>query len=499
MISARAGLPVRAARTALAAIPAVALLALVGCASIGGRGAGGAEAERPPVITGADALRRLSYPTLRFRPPEPERFQLSNGVTVLFLPDSTLPLFDVFVNLRGGYSFFDRADFAAGSALLSLMRNGGTESLTPDSLDALLEFHALSLNASTDGSRILLGVRGLRRHLDLAMDVWGQILLHPRFDPAAIERWRVRELEATRHLGDFPGTLAVAEFNRIVYGEHPTGWMLTEEDLAPARLERRRMLELHARIACPEAAVIGAAGALTRAELEEALERALAGWAPCGQLLEPPPPPVVQKGPAVYVIPKRLAQSTIVVGQPGRVLLADSPDYYASRVANWVIGGSGPTSRLEARLRGEEGLAYSASTVWGVAREHERIFGAITHTRAESTVGTTELVLGTLREALADPPTRDEVALARESIVNGFVFGFGSSAQVVARQVSYIVDDLPADWMDRYISGIARVDRRQVASVLSSLDPLAFTVLIVGDTTAFNPAALGPYQILPPR
>jgi hypothetical protein len=107
-------------------------------------------------------------------------------------------------------------------------------------------------------------------------------------------------------------------------------------------------------------------------------------------------------------------------------------------------------------------------------------------------------VLGTLREALAEPPTRDEVALARESIVNGFVFGFGSSAQIVARQVSYIVDDLPATgWTAT--SGIARVDRRQVASVLSSLDPLAFTVLIVGDTTAFNPAALGPYQILPPR
>jgi zinc protease len=244
--------------------------------------------------------------------------------------------------------------------------------------------------------------------------------------------------------------------------------------------------------------VIGAAGAITREELEAVLEAALSGWRPCGQVLELPPPPVVHADPSVYVIHRPLSQSTIVVGQPGGVLLDETPDYFASRVANWVIGGSGATSRLESRVRAGEGLAYTASTVWGVARDHERIFGAITHTRADRTVEATALVLSTLDEALARPPDRDEVALARESIINGFVFGFGSSAQIVARQVSYLVDGLPDDWMDRYLAGIGRVDQEQVARVLRSrLRTDAYTVLVVGDTTAFDPRRLGPYTVLP--
>jgi zinc protease len=472
---------------ALLAAVAVAAAVLTACAAL-------------PGPTGAEAVRRLSYPPLRFATPEPERFELSNGVTVFFLRDATLPLVDVFVDVEGGYTYFDREMYAAGAALLSLMRHGGTTTLTPDSLDALIEFHALGVNTYSDGGRLLLGVHALRRHLDLALDLWSDMLLRPRFDPAATERWRVREVDAVRHLGDFPGSLAVLEFNRLLYGDHATGWMLTEQDIAPDRVRTDRLRWLHQRLVCPERAVVGASGDLTRAELEAALERVLSGWRPCGRPLETPAPPEVRPRPGVYVIPKRLAQSTVVVGQPGGVLLGETEDYFASRVANWVIGGGGPNSRLEGRVRTEEGLAYTAASVWGVARDHERIFGAITHTRADRTLDAVRLITETLDDARADPPTADEVALARDAIINGFVFGFGSSAQIVARQVSYLADDLPPDWMARYLDGIRRVDQRQVARVLRGhLRPDRYTILIVGDTTAFDPSALGDYTILPAR
>jgi zinc protease len=481
---------------------ALAASAGPGCAGWPPSGTAGAAAapDGARVRPGAEAIRRLSYPPLRFRAPEPERFELSNGITVFFLADHTLPLANLFIDIQGGYTYFGRDDYAAGSALLPLMRHGGTRALTPDSIDAVVDYHALGVNTYSDGDRILIGVSGLRRHFDLAAELWSDILLRPRFDPAAMERWRVREIDAVRHLGDFPGSLAVLEFNRILYGDHPTGWMLAEPDLAPQRLDRERLRELHRLIVCPERAVIGAAGALTREELEATLERALAGWEPCGTDLEPAPTLVVRADPSIYIIPKTLSQSTIVVGQPGGVLLGESDDYFASRVANWVIGGSGPTSRLEATLRGEEGLAYSASSVWGVARDHERIFGAITHTRAESTIEAVRMLLVTLNRALVETPARHEVALARESISNGFVFGFGSAAQIVARRVSYEVDGLPADWMERYLDGIQRVDSARVARVLRRrLHPDRYTILIVGDTAAFDAGALGAYRVLPGR
>src|SRR5690606_12896356 len=108
----------------------------------------------PPV--GLKAVERLRFEPLEFAPPSPEQFRLSNGVTVFFLSDPTLPVIDLFIDFKGGYVYFDREHYGAAAALLPLMRNGGTRSLTPDSVDALVEFNALGLNTSTDGGRMVL-------------------------------------------------------------------------------------------------------------------------------------------------------------------------------------------------------------------------------------------------------------------------------------------------------------------------------------------------------
>ena len=445
----------------------------------------------PPV--GLERAQRLRFPSLRFDPPEPERFELSNGATVIFLHDPALPLVDLFITLKGGYVYEGREYYAASGALLPLMRNGGTTTLTADSLDALIDFHALGMSTSTDGSRMSLGISALSRQLDLAIGLWSDILLRPRFDADAAERWRLRELEAVRRRVDFPGSLAVVEFNRLFFGDHPNGWIMAESDLSPERLSAARLRALHGRVVCPDRAVIGVAGDVSRERLRQALEDAFAGWEPCGGELEPPPPPTLRADPTVYVIHRPIPQSTVVVGQPGGVLMDESPDYFASRVANWVIGGSGFTSRLVGRLRTEEGLAYSAASIWGAARRYERIFGAITHTKTESTVPAARVMLETLAGSRDEPPTGEEVRLAREAIVNGFVFGFDSPVQVVARQVTYEADGLPRDWLARYLAGVRDVDSTSVAAVIrKTVRPGAFTVLIVGDTTAFDASELGP-------
>lgn len=485
---------VGAGRWAACAATVLAALIVGSCAGVAPSGAPAA-VEIP--LAGLEAVQQLEFPPLEFHPPEPERFQLSNGVTVFFLRDSTLPLVDVFVNIRAGYAHFGREYYAAASGLLPLMRQGGTATFTADSLDAHIDYHALGLATSTGASRMVLRVSGLRRQLDLVLDVWREILLHPRFDSAAVERWRTREVDTVRRRSDFPGSLAVLQFNRVMFGDHPTGWIMMAEDLAPERVSRDRLQQLHGRAVCPENAVIGVAGAVSADTLRVALERALAGWTSCGDPLPDPPTPTVEPAPRVYVMHSTLPQSTVVVGQPGGVLLEESTEYFASRMANWIIGGGSFSSRLMSRIRSEEGLAYSAASVWGAARDHERILGAITHTSPERTIEAARLVVATLEEVRADPPSDAEVELARDAIVNGYVFAFGSSTQIVARQVGYRVSGLPIDWLTRSYETMQTIETEDVARVIRRyLRPDDFTILIVGDTTAFDASELGPVTVL---
>ncbi|HKJ93658.1 MAG TPA: pitrilysin family protein [Longimicrobiales bacterium] len=465
---------------------------------------GTAEGGQPPERAGVGraAVEALAYPPLKFEAPKPVRFELSNGITVFYLHDASLPLVDLVAEFKGGYAYFPRERYAAASAMASMLRTGGTQHLAPDSVDAVIEDYALNITTASSGGRYLLAVNTLTKNLDVAFDLWVDMIRRPRFDPAQVETWRTKELESARRVRDFPGSLAVLEFNRVMFGDNPTGWMMRPSDLTPDKLSPAVMRATHHAIFCPGNTVLGLTGDINLAAARSRMEAAFGHWAPCPAKLQEPAPPRIQGGRRVYVIQKDIPQSTVVLGEAGGVLLKDNRDYYASRIANWILGGGGFSSRLVQRLRTDEGLAYSAASVWGASSRHERIVGAITHTRAGSTIQATRLILSTIEGMRMQAPSADEVNLARESIVNGFVFSFSSPAQIVARKMGFLLDEFPEDWLERYLRGVEAIRPNDVLYVMRRyVDPSNMVILIVGNVPAFDasPDSLGPVTVLNPQ
>ena len=480
-------------------VVALVAAALAGCTPTRRSPAPGPAAPAGPAI-GREAVEALEFPALRFEPPQPEKFELSNGVRVLYLRDSSLPIVELMAYYRGGYPYFDRDHYAAATAVGSLMLSGGTASLPPDSVDQLIEYYALGPSFGSAGGVTFSTMSTLRRHFDVALELWTEMMRRPRFDPERVEVWRLRELDAVRRMRDQPNTIAIREFNRLMYGDHPTGWIMEESDLDPEDLAPERLRRVHREIFCADNLVLGVAGDIGREELEPRLEAAFGDWPACPRKLGPLPPPQVRRDPGVLVIHKPLEQSTIVMGQGGGVSMEDRDAYHASQIANWILGGGGFSSRLMTRLRTEGGLAYQAWSVWTTGRRSERLFGAFTQTRAETTIAAAERVRETIAELRAEPPAPDEVRLAVDNIVNGFVFAFETPAQVVARQMSYHLAGLPEDWLTSYLDGVQTVTPEAVHDVVRRhLRPDDFTVVIVGDTTRFDatPEVLGPV-IRPP-
>ena len=119
----------------------------------------GAEAQVP---SGRSAVETLRYEPLQFVPPEPARHEI-DGVTVLALEDRALPLVTVMALFRGGYGLFDRDWYAPAMGLPALLRYGGTEDLAPDSVEALLEYHAIQTSFQSGGGSIATTVKRLGR------------------------------------------------------------------------------------------------------------------------------------------------------------------------------------------------------------------------------------------------------------------------------------------------------------------------------------------------
>jgi predicted Zn-dependent peptidase len=460
---------------------------------------GSVDAQEP---TGRELIDALEIGPLDFEPPTPERHEIS-GVRVLLLEDRSLPLVNVFARFRGGYGVFPREWYAAAMGLPALLRSGGTVDLPPDSVDELLEYYAVQSSFGTGGGSISIALNALTEHLTVAFGLWNDLVTKPRFEPAAIELWRGREIETARRMADDPGNLAYAEFNRLMYGDHPVGWSVTPEDLAPDLVTPDRFREMHRRIVCRDNLILGVTGDVSWPDIRPLLEDLVADLAPCPEPLPRAPAPEIRRGGGIFLIERDLEQAFIVMAHPTSVRLADERTYYAATIGNSILGGGGFNSRLVARLRTQQGLTYAASSIWTMPRRYDGVVGATTSTRPETAVDAIQGILDAMREMREHPPTEAEVRTAVDVVVNGFAFNFETPAQIVARIMYYVAENWPEDWLQRYARGIQEVEPSDILAVFADqIHPDDMTIMVVGDLERIGRdrlAALGEITLLEAR
>jgi zinc protease len=450
----------------------------------------------------AAALDSLEFPPLEFRLPDAVQHRVEPGVEVFFAEDHALPLVSVFARFRGGPSYFSKGELGATTAVPLLLRSGGTLDLLPDSVDELLDFYAAETSFGGGGPSSFSSVNTLTRFLDEVLEIWASLLRDPSFDPTRVEVWRGQQLDNVGRQSDNPARLAISKFNNLMFGDHPVGWELGPEHLDPEDLAPDVLHQVHRRIFCWGNLTLGVTGDVTWEEMAPKLERFLDGWPACEIDLKAPPAPTFGVEPGVYLIPKNIEQSTIIVGKPSDVRLADNERYYASQIGNSILGGGGLTSRLSRRVRTQEGLAYGVASVWTTPVRSRGIIAASTQTKSESTVEAIRLIAETLGEVASAPPDDAEVRDAVDRIANGFVFNFETPALIVSRQMFYHSQNLPVDWLPRFLAGVQSVTPESVYEVFgenlatNGLDDMV--IVIVGDPENFDPGLedLGPVRYL---
>lgn len=436
---------------------------------------------------GRDAVEALDFPPLHFERPRVERREVSSGIPVLFLESHSLPLVTINAWFRGGYAHFGREYYGVATAVPGLLRSGGTLALPPDSVDLLMESYAIETTFGGGAESSFSRLNTLKRHLDVAVPLWGDLLARPRFDSLEVEVWRGREVESVLRREDNPTRLAFTAFNHLMYGDHSVGWEMNVDDLLPEELSQERLREVHRGIYCTGNMVLGISGDVSWREAEALLTDLLEGWPSCPGTLPELPVPEIRTGGGVFLIPKDLAQSTVVMAHPGGIRQDASPDYFASRVGNSILGASGFTSRIMKRVRTEEGYAYSASSLWTTPIRYQGLVGALTQTRAEKTVAATRLILDIMQEIRESPPSPEEVATTVSDVVNGFVFNFQYPSQILARQIYYLAHGMEEDWLENYLEGIQSVREEDVHRVFRRyLHPEEMTILILGNPDLFE-------------
>ena len=446
-----------------------------------------AAAQQPAVDTHTQ-IQALQFPPLRFNPPQPKRITLSNSVPVYLLEDHTLPVISVQLVSKVGVANLPDSLWGVGWQADGLLRTGGTSRLTPDSVDKVIDFYALNISFSTDHEQSTAGLSGLSRYTDQLLDLGFDMMKNPRNDTSRVRILAAQQQENWRRRNDTPGSVLGRAWSQVLLGNHPLGRSLvTPEEIAGFTPARFRWVQ--ERIYCPQNFLIGVSGDFQERQIIATLERQFRGWERCKPGLQAVPPLTFAQGPQLVLVEKDVNQTNIRMGHAGGLRVANTPDYFAAQVADFLLGGSGFTSRLLARVRSDSGFAYSAFSAWGADTKREDQFFAGAQIRAEKTVAGLSLMRSVIGSMASEPVTARDVKLAQDNEVNSFVFRFESPAQIVAQQLSYAADGLPPNWFDVYLRGIQAVTPDQVRQVSQRfLHPDKLVIVVVGKPSAFDKA-----------
>jgi zinc protease len=197
--------------------------------------------------------------------------------------------------------------------------------------------------------------------------------------------------------------------------------------------------------------------------------------------VEPPPVPEVKYEfrPTVNAIVKDdMNQSCVRLGHIGGLM--NDPDYFSLMVMNEILG-SGFTSRLFKNVRSRQGLAYSVGGAYGADYDHPGMFYVGCQTKLKSTVHAINAMVEEARKMTQEEVTDEELALAKESFLNSFVFNFQSRGQIVNRLVTYAYYGYPADFLQKTKENVEKVTKADVLRVAKAhLRPDQIQILVVG-------------------
>jgi len=423
----------------------------------------------------------ITYAPLRFEPPKAQRVELENGIVLYMLEDHELPLVNLSAVVRTG-SFFDPpGEEGLAEMVGTVMRTGGTRSMTGDRIDEELDFIAGVITASVETDSCTLSLSVLQKDLDRGLGIFSDILMNPVFEQEKITLAKNLKKEELRRIRDNPQKIAFREFRRLMYRGDPRGRLSSVESVE--RVKRDDLVAFHRQFFHPSNVMIAVSGDVKTGDIAEKIRNLLGGWdIPGGP--EPSPPPPAYAPAALKYIFKDTPQSVILVGHPAPG--KGTPDYYAFEVLDFIIGSGGFRSRVFGEVRNRLGLAYSAGSFYS-SRTHYGVFGAYAMANASSTLDALYAMTKILNEVKNKGVEPEELAWAKESIVNNFIFAFATPNQIVMRQMMLEYDGLPDNFLTSYKNNIEKVgldDLRDVASRYLSGE--GRVVLVLGDKERFD-------------
>ena len=440
--------------------------------------AGVDRSQLPPVGQITD----LDFPTV-------EHAKLANGIPVLFAHRSGVPVVRVAIDFDAGNAADPKSALGTQAFMLGML-DEGTDKYNSVQIAEAKENLGTSISAVPSMDRSHVYLSALTPNLPQSLDLMSDIVRHPAFVPAEVDRVRNQQLASIAEEAKQPVGLALRTLPPILYGkQHPYGvpFSGSGDPAAVAKLTPADLASFHDAWLRPDKATIFVVGDTTLAQIMPLLDRSFGDWGASG------PAPVknftVQTAPQtgrILLIDRPNTPQSLIFG--GELLpLQGTDELIALMQANEVLGGSF-LSRLNTDLRETKHWSYGVAsfvtrpqhqvplliyapvqtneTGPSIAAMRQDMMAFLT-TKGVTPEELTRTIDGAIRELPGDFETTDSVMGAME-------------ANVLYRRPDNYYETLASRY--RALTG-AELD----AAAKSAIDPAKLTWVVIGDAAKVKP------------
>jgi zinc protease len=427
--------------------------------------------ERPP--------RPLAAKPVKFPPYEIRT--LPNGLQVVFVSQNEQPIVSARMLVRAGAAQDPKGK--EGLAMLAAaLLDQGTTSRSSAEIAEEIDFMGGLLGTGAGSDLTNVFTVSMTDGLGQALDLLADIVRHPGFAEAEIERQRSQALSSLTVAAQDPDSVASQVIDRLVFGFHPYGMPSSGTAESLASLTRDDFFAFHKAWFVPNNALLAIVGDVTADAAHKEVLRVFGDWArgtvPAFAPTEPPPPV------------KRL----VVIDKPGSVqteiraghlaFARKHQDHLVMDQVVKILGGEGG-NRLQQVLRSQKALTYGASA----DLDAYKLAGAViaeTDTRTEATAEALRTVVDEFFKLQRERVYEGELEGAQDFLAGSFPLSIESPDAIANRVLNQLFYELPLEDLPAYPDRVRSVTVDDVQRVAKTwLRPGQLSVVLVGDAGRF--------------
>lgn len=404
---------------------------------------------------------------------EIERATLPNGVRIVteYMPYVRSVSLGVWI---GSGSRVEQTRENGLSHFIEHMVFKGTTNRSAEDIARSVDSVGGGLDAFTSKELVSFNTKVLDQHLPFALDVLSDLVLHPLFREADIEKEKSVVLEEIKMEADQPEFVLHESFISNFWKGHGLGKPILGTRDTVKKFSQPMLMDYYSRVYSPQNILITAAGNLNHTEVVKLISEKFASLTDRG----PAPGDTTPSTHAPLILKKKdsLEQVHIAIGVPAYSLAHELR--FPLYVLNTVLGG-GMSSRLFQNIREKQGLAYAVYSELNLFRD-TGCFTIYAGTAAETARKVIDSVIHEFHNLKQELIAEDELRRAKDHLKGSLMLSLESSSSRMsnlARQELYFDRFMSPDEMLESIEKVTAEDVQKIAQEFFHNEKIALAML----------------------